>query len=180
VSAIRGGWQSDEIRIGSIWFGWCCLVLHPQKRCRRRLIADVAKTLGATLRGIRNNNPGNIERNNIAWNGMSADQSGDDRYIIFDRPEYGIRAMGRVLNTYYTIHTLQTVRGIITRWGPRNQPDIIESYIKRVAQRMGIGSEIPIDWTIDNRVKLVAAIIKHENGVQPYSTEFIRQSVLMP
>ena len=143
------------------------------------LIYEVGEKIGMTTRGLRNNNPGNIERNSIKWNGMSTDQSGDDRYIIFDSPEYGIRAMGRVLNTYYTIHTLQTVRGIIGRWSPPSENQT-ESYIKHVAQRLNIGTDVPINWTIENRVKLVAAIIKHENGVQPYSTEFIRQSVLMP
>jgi len=143
------------------------------------LIYEVGEKVGLVTRGLRNNNPGNIERNNIVWKGMSADQSGDDRYIVFDRPEYGIRAMGRVLNTYYTIHTLQTVRGIINRWSPPKENNT-ESYIKHVAQRMGIGTDVPINWTIENRIQLIAAIIKHENGVQPYSTEFIRQSVLMP
>ena len=143
------------------------------------LIYEVGEKIGMTTRGLRNNNPGNIERNNIAWNGMSSDQSADSRYVVFDAPEYGIRAMGRVLNTYYTIHTLQTVRGIIGRWSPPSENQT-ESYINHVAQRLDISPDTPINWTIENRVKLVAAIIKHENGVQPYSTEFIRQSVLMP
>jgi len=66
--------------------------------------------------GVRNNNPGNIERNNIRWQGAATEQSG--RFIKFVSPEWGIRAMARVLITYQDKHKCDTVVKIISRWAP--------------------------------------------------------------
>ena len=55
-------------------------------------------------RGIRNNNPGNIDRNATKWQGM-ADKQDDPRFIVFTSPQYGIRAMARVLLTYQSKYT---------------------------------------------------------------------------
>ena len=49
-------------------------------------------------RGIRNNNPGNIEHNGTNWQGMD-NPPHDGRFIRFVTPQYGIRAMARVLTT---------------------------------------------------------------------------------
>lgn len=54
----------------------------------------------STPRGIRNNNPGNIDfnsRNN--WQGQLGVETGG-RFAIFDTPENGIRALGKLLINY--------------------------------------------------------------------------------
>jgi len=40
----------------------------------------------AIPRGIRNHNPGNIEKGD-PWQGLAADQSGDPRFAVFAAPE---------------------------------------------------------------------------------------------
>ena len=69
----------------------------------------------ALPRGIRNNNPGNIERGKDRWLGMSADQSGDPRFLVFDKPEAGLRAIMRLLINYQERHDIKTVRDAINR-----------------------------------------------------------------
>jgi len=134
-------------------------------------------------RGIRGNNPGNIDRTGTKWQGMSSDQSGDPRFIVFDAPEWGIRAIVRVLRTYYDKHGLRTVKGIINRWAPPVENDT-EAYFMTVAKKLGVdpGEQIDID-DIDTLRTLVKAIIRHENGRGPepdggwYSDDVIDEGI---
>lgn len=134
-------------------------------------------------RGIRGNNPGNIDRTGTKWQGMSSDQSGDPRFIVFEAPEWGIRAIVRVLRTYYDKHGLRTVKGIINRWAPPVENDT-EAYYATVAKKLGVdpGEQIDID-DLDTLRTLVKAIIRHENGRGPepdggwYSDDVIDEGI---
>lgn len=134
---------------------------------------DVGARVFSGPRGIRNNNPGNIERRGVAWKGMSADQSSDNRFIVFSAPEYGIRAMARVLKNYLG-QGYNTVQEIINRWAPPIENDT-GSYVQMVAGRLGIDPRAPVDSV--HIPALIAAIIQHENGQQPYSPEVIAHGV---
>ncbi|MGF2651544.1 hypothetical protein ACQUWL_20955 [Serratia marcescens] len=63
---------------------------------------------------------------------------------------------------------LNTITGIISRWAPASENNT-QAYINSVAQATGVTPDQPVDTT-DSRfmVKLLQAIIRHENGVQPY------------
>lgn len=124
-------------------------------------------------RGERNNNPGNIERGTIHWQGMSADQSGDKRFIVFNSPEDGIRALGKLLFNYQRIHGLNTVRQIINRWAPPVENDT-GSYVNAVANEVGVSPDDKINLNdADTLAKLVTAIIRHENGRVIYAESII-------
>ena len=124
-------------------------------------------------RGIRNNNPGNIEDNGTAWKGYTGN---DGRYVIFDHPEYGIRAMNRILNTYASKYGLRTIRGIIHRWAPPVE-NLTDSYVSAVSQRVGVGPDVELSG--QHRADLIAAIIHHENGQQPYTDEVIERGMAL-
>lgn len=128
-----------------------------------------------TTRGIRNHNPGNIDRHpKVRWQGMSADQSGDRRFVVFDAPKWGIRAIARVLITYQDARQaadgskIDTIREIIARWAPPVENDT-GAYAQHVAKltRLGVDEKIDVYDHATMRA-LVIAIITHENGVQPY------------
>lgn len=122
-----------------------------------------------TPRGILNNNPGNIDRTGDKWQGMAADQSGDDRFVVFVAPHWGIRALVKVLLSYQRKHGLKTIRGIINRWAPPVENDT-GAYVGQVSKACGVGPDETID--IANKAVLrvlVISIIQHENGQQPYS-----------
>ncbi len=124
------------------------------------------------IRGIRNKNPGNIERGNDVWLGMSDNQS-DSRFVVFDSPEYGIRAMKRIL-TSYANRGLVTIEDIISTWAPSVENDT-NSYINSVSKRIGIEPDQPL--TDADYPQLIAAIIHHENGMNPYSQELIERGI---
>ena len=120
-------------------------------------------------RGLRNNNPGNLRKSGDAWQGLSPAQTDDD-FFQFINPTYGIRALGKVLQTYMDKYGLHTVNDIITRWAPPNENDT-DAYIRSVANSMSVD---PSDYIDDGDLaSLTKAIIKHENGVNPYSDSII-------
>lgn len=126
-------------------------------------------------RGIRNNNPGNI-RHGEKWEGLS-DKQTDSSFCIFVSPEYGIRALAKVLLTYYKKYQLNTVKKIISRYAPPNENET-ESYIKSVANQLGVASDDVIDLSsVAVLAVLLRAIIRHENGEQPYSDEQILKGI---
>ncbi|WP_430248396.1 structural protein [Providencia sp. PAZ2] len=121
-------------------------------------------------RGIRNNNPGNIDYNKANnWKGqLPHNPSVESRFCRFESPDYGIRALIALLRTYQRKYGLSTVSGLINRWAPANENNT-GAYINGVAKELGVS---PTDIiSLDDKVtaiKLAKAIIRHENGSQPY------------
>jgi len=126
-------------------------------------------------RGIRNNNPGNI-RWGDEWQGLVPQaQRTDKSFCQFISSEYGIRAMIIILRNYQSKYGLKTITGIVKRWAPPNENDT-QAYIRSVATATGTAADKPIDLTDSRKLfPLLQAIIKHENGSQPYGLDvFIR------
>ncbi|WP_240198337.1 hypothetical protein [Salmonella enterica] len=84
-----------------------------------------------------------------------------------------------ILRNYQRRHGLSTVTGIINRWAPPDENNS-QAYIDSVAKATGVTPDQHIDTT-DSRfmMKLLQAIIRHENGIQPYSFEvFVKATEL--
>ena len=115
-------------------------------------------------RGLRNNNPGNIDKGRDEWEGQEL--PGDDpRFCTFTSMAYGCRALIRTLMTYHAKHGLSTVREIISRWAPPVE-NATDAYIKHVCERLGVDPDTALDF--DGRPQiyllLARAITYHENG----------------
>ncbi|PHM47151.1 structural protein [Xenorhabdus miraniensis] len=118
-------------------------------------------------RGIRNNNPGNI-RHGDKWQGLCSRQT-DKSFCQFTAPEYGIRAMLIILRNYVKRYGDKNIRQFISRWAPPNENDT-ENYIAYVSRAVGVSSDAVIDvYHQPTMTALVTAMIKMENGRQPYS-----------
>ena len=126
-------------------------------------------------RGIRNNNPGNI-RHGDKWDGLAAVQS-DTSFCVFQTPEYGIRAMARVLMNYQRRYGIETVRGIINRWAPPVENDT-DAYVDHVAHVVGVDPDEAL-VVAEVLPRLIPVIIKHENGQMPYSDDQIATGIRM-
>lgn len=123
-----------------------------------------------TARGLRNNNPGNI-RHGQKWAGL-ADVQTDSDFCTFKSPEYGIRAICRILLTYSN-RDINTVRGIVNTWAPPVENDTA-AYVDDVARRCGVKPDDVLDVDqADVMRELVTAIIFHENGQNPYPRKTI-------
>lgn len=137
-----------------------------------------------TTRGVRNNNPGNINRSS-AWQGlatpdeMTPAQRKETRFAVFRAPEWGIRALAKLLIAYQTKHGLKTVRGIINRWAPPAENNT-SAYVNAVAQAAGVDPDAPVNAS-DYRtaVALVVAIIAHENAGYRYPESTVRQGLIL-
>jgi hypothetical protein len=125
-------------------------------------------------RGLRNNNPGNIDRNSIKWQGMAADQSGDPRFIVFTSPQYGIRAIARILMGDWR-EGKNTIAALIHEWAPPVENDT-DAYVRAVGKACGVDPYRPCD--IPSLLpRMIPAIIQHENGSQPYPQDVIQLGI---
>lgn len=126
-------------------------------------------------RGLRNNNPGNIRRSPEQWAGLSPSQT-DPEFFQFSDAIYGIRAMAKLLQNYQRLYGLRTVRQIISRWAPPSENDT-DAYVYDAADEMNVDPDEPLQSAM--LPALIAAIIKHENGVQPYSAQEITRGIAL-
>jgi hypothetical protein len=138
-------------------------------------------------RGVRNNNPGNIDFNpRNQWQGQLApDPAVEKRFARFDTAENGIRALAKLVLAYRGKGGMpgvggagiDTVREVINRWAPGVENDT-EAYIKAVAAGVGVDPNQPVDLrNYRTLIAITTGIIKHENGWVPYVAEVIAEGV---
>ena len=146
-------------------------------RCRGFRVVSLSPSSAppdqAAPRGIRNNNPGNIDRDGTAWDGMAADQSTDPRFVVFTAPEWGLRAILRIIHSYEG-RGLSTVRGWISAWAPPSDGNDTDAYVAAVAGAVGVDPDAAV--SIEDPVTAYAvlgAITRQENGEQPYSADLL-------
>lgn len=142
---------------------------------------DVGDIVSGVPRGIRNNNPGNIVRNSIQWQGalntaqvQALGLEWDPKFVQFDTPDDGLRALARILITYAS-RGENTVDSIISTFAPSTENDTA-AYIQAVSTQIGAqpGQQINV---LANLGAIMAAIVQHENGEQPYTASTIVQAV---
>lgn len=118
-------------------------------------------------RGIRNNNPLNIEaREN--WVGQIGD---DGRFIVFETPLHGFRAAGRILRTK-AARGVRTIESIINEWAPDSE-NHTENYIQFVSKETNIKPSKTLEAA--EYPSVLAAMVKMENGQQPYPLDDIKK-----
>jgi hypothetical protein len=127
-----------------------------------------------SVRGVRNNNPGNIRKGD-PWFGLTGIDDGG--YCTFEKPEHGIRAIAKVLQSYQSKHGLTTIRQMIYRWAPPADSNDTESYIDDVCAEIHASPTSPYVLTPGRMFPLVKAIIRHEGCGGVYTDDLIRHSV---
>lgn len=101
----------------------------------------------------------------------------DAAFCVFNTPVAGIRALAKVLINYKKLYGLNTVRQIISRYAPPNENQTT-AYVQSVARQLGVLPDVVID--IEERGVLtvfIKAVIRMENGIQPYSDETIQKGI---
>jgi len=125
-------------------------------------------------RGIRNNNPGNI-RHGEKWQGMAAEQK-DAAFVTFISPEYGIRAMVKLFASYRDRYGLMSISQIIGRYAPPSENDTA-AYIAAVSKEIDTPKDARLG--VDDYPGFIAAVIRHENGQQPYPLSTITAGIAL-
>lgn len=132
-----------------------------------------------TPRGVRANNPLNIEINDKNnWRGKVS-PSIDVRFETFQAPEYGFRAGAILLrDTYQGRYGLETISELINRFAPSHENDS-DNYAQFVAKQLGVSPNQPIDLRSDATLaRLIHAMSIMEVG-HYYSLEQVLQGVQM-
>lgn len=149
-----------------VWFFW------KQNEITGRGVID---QMAYTLRGIKNNNPMNVEDVAGHWLGVVGN---DGRFPKFDTVEHGIRAgMVNYLQDFF-------VDGLtnLIDLGENNTPVSDNpgakkgAYGKALADKMGIPPDQPFD-ILALKYDLAKAIIRNEDGVNPYNDKTIKAGV---
>lgn len=122
-------------------------------------------------RGLRNNNPGNIRRNNDVFQG-EVNPSRDREFKQFKSMAYGYRAVFKILMNYQRIYKLTTIRKMIGRWAPENENNTV-AYVSLVSSYSGIGPDDPISFDREQMIRIVAGMSKVENGREAEMTDVI-------
>lgn len=107
---------------------------------------------------------------------MAGSQSNDNTFVTFIEPVWGIRALARILLSYHR-QGVTTVRQAITRWAPPTENDTA-AYITTVARTLNLNPDEQTDFSAPSvLLRLVTAVIRQENGCQPYSLETIAHAI---
>lgn len=120
-----------------------------------------------STRGIRNNNPLNIEfSQHNSWEGARRPRT-DTRFEEFTSLEYGLRAGFLILKKYLARpplgHGCRTLADIIRKWAPATENPTSE-YIKFVAYRSGIPATEQLKFSDKNQLcRIVQAMCLYES-----------------
>lgn len=140
--------------------------------------------MATQTRGVRNNNPGNIDRMpQNKWQGrmprerMNSAQREEKRFEVFSSPAWGIRAMAVLLINYFDRHGCNTVEKVINRWAPPKENNT-SAYVNAVAAALGVKPGEFINLHEFRRLHpLVVAIIAHENAGYRYPAEVVEEGL---
>jgi hypothetical protein len=124
--------------------------------------APEAPPTGTPPRGVRANNPGNLQPG-----GHEA---------VFASAEQGAEQAAELLRKY-AAKGRDTIASIIGKWAPASAGNDVVSYMSDVAKRTGYGVEQHLNLndpaTLSN---LLAAITHHEQGYEPYGSALYRDA----
>jgi hypothetical protein len=118
-------------------------------------------------RGVRNNNPGNINMTSSLWNGeIPHEENSDGRFKQFYEYPYGVRAIMLNLRSYVNDKGKNTVRKIIETWAPsaENGASSTEAYVQAVAKAASVKPDTVITFDKKYINGIVKGIGQHENG----------------
>jgi hypothetical protein len=112
-------------------------------------------------RGIRNNNPGNL--NFAGQAGATKEYGPNGRFAVFGSMQEGVAALVRQIGLYVK-RGRNTIRKILEVYAPPGENNT-NAYIAAVSKALGIGPDDALDTENAQQVMgLVRAITNHENG----------------
>lgn len=133
---------------------------------------------GNEPRGIRNNNPGNL--NYVGQNGATLEDHATPRFARFNSAFEGFAALGKQIKAYYNgtskaagYQKLQSVEDIISRFAPASENNT-QAYINKLSKMLGVGRGDSLNIQ-DPQVlaTLMNGVTQIENGKNPYAPEMV-------
>ena len=130
---------------------------------RDKINAAATDIISIQPRGIRNNNPGNIILSSQSFRGEIP--STDQKYKQFMDMKSGLRAIFKILNTYFN-NGYDTNRKIAFRWSNESGKKL-ENYIEVLGKYNGKDPDTQLNFNIETMMNLVQGIVMAENGRFP-------------
>lgn len=119
--------------------------------------------------GLRNNNPGNLRA-------APNTSGGNGGFVQFPTAHDGLAALARQLQLYADRGN-NTLSGILHSYAPSGENNT-QAYIRNVSDSTGYPPRERLDmYNPEVLQQVMAAIIHHENGTQPYSASEISQGI---
>ena len=113
-------------------------------------------------RGVRNNNPGNLNFANQA--GATKESGENGRFAVFGSMQEGAAALYRQLQLYMKRGT-NTLSGIVNKYAPAGDNNNVGAYISALMKATGKGANEVIDSGDTGTIaRLMKGIVDHENG----------------
>ncbi|EAW1174401.1 hypothetical protein S922_22990 [Salmonella enterica subsp. enterica] len=142
--------SNNGVREWPSWANW----LHGGRQGRLLLPA----------RGIRNNNPGNL--NFVGQAGASLEDGPNGRFAVFPTMISGIAALDKQLSLYMK-RGKDTIDSIVKTYAPGSDHNNVAAYERYLSEVMHIGINQKIDPTSSSQMlSLIRGIIGMENGQQ--------------
>ncbi|MCU5775127.1 hypothetical protein N5923_23285 [Erwiniaceae bacterium BAC15a-03b] len=113
-------------------------------------------------RGIRNNNPGNL--NYAGQAGATKEGGNNGRFAVFQTMQDGVAALHRQLKLYFN-RGIDTIEEVVNKYAPASDNNNVESYIRQLVGATGKGANEQLSADDNDTIfKLIKGIINHENG----------------
>lgn len=118
--------------------------------------------MGNLTRGLRNNNPGNL--NFAKQKGAVMEAGANGRFAVFPSMLEGVAALDRQLGLYMS-RGINTIDAIVKTYAPAADNNNVSSYSSYLSKTTGLGVNERIDSNnTDAVLKLIRGIINMENG----------------
>ncbi|EDR3660154.1 TPA: hypothetical protein ACW5L2_002573 [Salmonella enterica subsp. enterica serovar Paratyphi B] len=113
-------------------------------------------------RGIRNNNPGNLNYAGQAGATMEGGEGG--RFAVFESMQHGVAALYKQLQLYFK-RGINTLSSIVKTYAPASDNNNVDAYISALTKATGKGANEVLDSGDTATIaRLMKGIVDHENG----------------
>lgn len=113
-------------------------------------------------RGIRNNNPGNL--NYVGQAGATLESGEGGRFAVFESMQHGVAALYKQLQLYFK-RGINTLSSIVKTYAPASDNNNVDAYISALTKATGKGANEVLDSGDTATIaRLMKGIVDHENG----------------
>lgn len=113
-------------------------------------------------RGIRNNNPGNL--NYAGQTGATMEGGEGGRFAVFESMQHGVAALYKQLQLYFK-RGINTLSSIVKTYAPASDNNNVDAYISALTKATGKGANEVLDsGDTATMARLMKGIVDHENG----------------
>lgn len=126
-------------------------------------------------RGIRNNNPGNL--NYAKQSGATKESGPNGRFAVFNSMTEGVSALYKQIQLYFQRGT-DTISEIVNKYAPASDNNNVMAYINSLVKATGKGAhESLASSDMSTIFSLLKGIISHENGKGYVSDDEIMRGI---